>query len=111
MMFKEDRRRVIDNDTLTVVKGYVGSYPNAFTRIPIDHMESTIDSYLKIKDEIGYYHFAKKYSIQRNCPCFWGESVWHYKKSLELQPIEGGLFDMYRFHRIGEKADAKVLKW
>ncbi|MFZ2632564.1 MAG: fatty acid cis/trans isomerase [Desulfosalsimonadaceae bacterium] len=111
MMFKEDRRRVIDNDTLTVVKGYVGSYPNAFTRIPIDQMGITIDSYLKIKDEIGYYHFAKKYSIQRNCPCFWEESDWHHTKALELQPIEGGLFDLYRFHRIGEKADAKVLKW
>jgi hypothetical protein len=111
MMFEEDRRRIIDNDTLTVVKGYVGSYPNAFSRIPIDQMEPTIDQYLRIKDVVGYYNFSKSFSIQRNCPCFWEESDWHYKKSLELQPIEGGLFDMYRFHRIGEKADKKITRW
>jgi hypothetical protein len=111
MMFDEDRRRVIENDTLTVVKGYMGSYPNAFSRTPIDQMKQTIDKYLQIKDEIGYYNFSKSHSIQRNCPCFWEESDWHYKKSLELQPIEGGLFDMYRFHRIGKKADAQITKW
>jgi hypothetical protein len=111
MMFKEDRRRVFADDTLTVVKGYVGSYPNAFTRIPIDQMAPTLDRYLQIKDDIGYYHFAKKFSVQRNCPCFWEEADWHNKNTIELNPIEGGLFDLYRFHRIGEKADEKIINW
>lgn len=99
------------NDTLTVVKGYVGSYPNSFTRIPIDQLEPAIDRYLQVKDKIGYYNYSKSFSIQRNCQCFWEESDWHYKKYLEQEPIEGGLFDMYRFHRIGEKADEKITKW
>lgn len=111
MMFGEDHRRQVENDTLTVVKGYIGSYPNAFSRIPIEELEATIDVYRKVKDPVGYFELAKKHSIQRNSPDFWQESDWHYRNFLEQDPIEGGLFDMYRFHRIGEKADAKMVKW
>jgi hypothetical protein len=110
MVFREGRRRVIEDDTLTVVKGHVGSYPNAFIHIPIDQIEDRIDSYLNIKDKLDYYNFAKKYAIKRNSPNFWEESDWHYRKYLKDQPVEAGLFDMYRFHRIAEKSDSQF-KW
>jgi Fatty acid cis/trans isomerase (CTI) len=106
MLFKEDRRRILEDDTLTVVKGHVGSYPNAFSRIPIDRIEDGLDAYLKIKNKLDYYNFAKKYAIQRNSPSFWEESDWHYRKFLKDKPVEAGLFDMYRFHRIADKSDA-----
>jgi hypothetical protein len=106
MLFNEGRRRIVENDTLTVVKGYVGSYPNAFSRIPIDQIDDHIDAYLKIKNELDYYHFAKRFAIQRNSAGFWEESDWHYRKFLHDKPIEAGLFDMYRFHRIAEKSNA-----
>ena len=106
MLFDEARRRVIEDDTLTVVKGHQGSYPNAFSHIPIDQIETRIDAYLKIKDKLDYYNYAKQYAIQRNSPNFWEESDWHYQKFLKDQPVEAGLFDMYRFHRIAEKSDA-----
>ncbi len=110
MLFREDRRRVLEDDTLTVVKGYVGSYPNAFGYVPIDQIEVRIDAYLKIENKLDYYNFAKQYGIQRNSPGFWGESDWHYRKFLKDQPVEAGLFDMYRFHRIAEKSDSQF-KW
>lgn len=106
MLFREDRRRVPENDTLTVVKGHVGSYPNAFIRFTIHEIEDRVDRYLKIKNRLDYYTFAKQHGIQRNSPIFWQESDWHYRKFLESQPIEAGVFDMYRFHRIAEKSDA-----
>ncbi|NQT56091.1 MAG: fatty acid cis/trans isomerase [Desulfobacteraceae bacterium] len=34
-MFGEDRKCIVDDDTLTLVKGCVGSYPNAFVRVHI----------------------------------------------------------------------------
>jgi hypothetical protein len=110
MLFDEARRRELEDDTLTVVKGHVGSYPNAFSHIPIDQIEGRIDSYLNIKDKLDYYNFAKKYAIQRNSPNFWVESDWHYRKYLKDLPVEAGLFDMYRFHRIAEKSDSQF-KW
>jgi hypothetical protein len=106
MLFDENRRRVLDDDTLTVVKGYTGSYPNAFSRIPIDEIEARIDAYLRIQNMLDYYNYAKEHGIQRSSPNFWAESDWHYRKFLKSKPVEAGLFDMYRYHRIGEKSDA-----
>jgi Fatty acid cis/trans isomerase (CTI) len=106
MLFDEARRRVLEDDTLTVIKGYTGSYPNAFSRMAIDEIETRIDDYLKIMNALDYYNYAKERGIQRNSPNFWAESDWHYQKFLKDQPVEAGLFDMYRYHRIAEKTDA-----
>ena len=65
---------------------------------------------LKIKDAVRLYNFAHRYAVQRTNPDFWVESDWHYQKFLRDEPVEAGLFDMYRFNRIGMKSDAKF-KW
>jgi hypothetical protein len=111
MMAKEDSRRRLEDDSLTVVKAHIGSYPNSFSKIPVEELESIVDGYLKIKDSIDYFVLAQKEAIQRNSPIFWEESDWHYRTYMKNEPIEGGLFDLYRFLRIGEKADAKLIEW
>ena len=110
MMFEEGRRRTPEDDTLTVVKGHTGSYPNAFSRIPIDEIEAHIDTYFNIRDRLDYYNYSKKHGIQRNNPIFWQESDWHYQTYLTARPVEAGLFDLYRFHRIAEKTEA-AFEW
>ena len=107
MLFEEGRRRVLEDDTLTVIKGYTGSYPNAFSRIPLEEIETRIDTYLGIRNKLDYYNYAKQHVIQRNSPSFWEESDWHYQTYLKRQPVEAGLFDMYRYHRIAEKTEAR----
>jgi hypothetical protein len=82
-MFSEERRRIVDDDTLTLVKGYVGSYPNAFCRVHIEQIEDFVEDFLKIKDQLSYYNFARQYAIRRTNPNFWAESDWHYKKFLK----------------------------
>lgn len=109
MMFMENRRRIPDNDTLTVVRGYVGSYPNSFAVIPIESIENCVNDYLHIKDKLDYYNFAKTYAVQRNSDLFWEESDWHYQTFLNRQPVEAGLFDMFRYHRIAEKSESGFL--
>jgi hypothetical protein len=109
-MFGEERRRLVADDTLTIVKGYVGSYPNSFVRVNLDEIEEFVESFLKIRDQLSYYHVARKYAIRRTSPNFWEEADWHYQKYLKDEPVEAGLFDMYRFNRIAEKSDAEF-KW
>jgi hypothetical protein len=109
-MFGEERRRIVDDDTLTLVKGYVGSYPNSFVRVHIDEIEEFVESFLKIRDQLSYYNVARKYGIRRTSPDFWEEADWHYQEYLKDEPVEAGLFDMYRFNRIAEKSDAHF-KW
>jgi hypothetical protein len=109
-MFSEKRRRVADDDTLTLVKGYVGSYPNAFCRVHIEQIENFVEDFLKIRDQLSYYNFARQYAIRRTNLNFWAESDWHYEKFLKDEPVEAGLFDMYRFNRIALKSDSQF-KW
>jgi len=109
-MFGEERRRIIDDDTLTIVKGHVGSYPNSFVRVHLDEIEEFVESFLKIRDQLSYYNVARKYAIRRTSPSFWEEADWHYQKYLKDEPVEAGLFDMYRFNRIAEKSNADF-KW
>ena len=105
-MFGEERRRIVDDDTLTLAKGYVGSYPNAFCRVHIEQIENFVESFLKIRDQLSYYNFARQHGIRRTSQNFWAESDWHYQKFLKDNPVEAGLFDMYRFNRIAEKSDS-----
>jgi len=109
-MFGEERRRIVDDDTLTLVMGYLGSYPNAFCRVHIEQIEDFVEDFLKIKDQLSYYNFARQYAIGRTSPNFWVESDWHYEKYLKDEPVEAGLFDMYRFNRIALKSDSQF-KW
>ncbi len=64
----------------------------------------------QFKDQLSYYNLAKTHAVRRTSPNFWEEADWHYKKYLKDQPIEVGLFDMYRFNRIALKSDAQF-KW
>jgi hypothetical protein len=109
-MFGEERRRIVADDTLTLVKGYVGSYPNSFVRVHIDEIEEFVENFLKIRDQLSYYNVARQHGIRRTSPNFWEEADWHYQKYLKDEPVEAGLFDMYRFNRIAEKSDAHF-KW
>jgi hypothetical protein len=109
-MLGEDKRRIVDDDTLTLVKGHVGSYPNSFCRVNLAQIDDFVDDFLTIRDQLSYYNVAGKYSVKRTSSNFWEEADWHYKKYLKDQPIEAGLFDMYRFSRVAEKSDVQF-KW
>jgi len=109
-MFEEEKRRIVKDDTLTIVKGHLGGYPNSFTRVNLDEIEEFVEGFLKIRDQLSYYNIARKYAIRRTSKNFWEEADWHYQKYLKDEPVEAGLFDMYRFDRIAEKSDAEF-KW
>lgn len=104
VMFNEERHRAVKDDTLSVLRGHIGSYPNSYGRVHIDQIQDFVDEFLKIKDEIGAYYFRRKYGIGRTHPDFWQEADWHYEKFLTEKPVEGGQFDLNRFHRISDRS-------
>ena len=106
-LFDEERRRLLDSDTLTVVKSYIGSYPNSFIKVDIDKVDDFAKKLVKLKDKIGYFNLASKYVARRTSPDFWVESDWHNQNSLKEDPVEAGIFDLYRYHRISELFKAK----
>ncbi len=95
-LFLEAQRRLPENDTLTVAKGIVGTYPNAFFDIEAGELASFISSIQAINTADDYRRLKDDYSVRRTSNNFWQFAdnlhAW-YKKN---QPLEFGLLDFNR---------------
>ncbi|MDP3875444.1 MAG: fatty acid cis/trans isomerase [Methylobacter sp.] len=99
-IFGENLRREPEKDTLTVVSGFLGSYPNMFfgvteAQLPafieqLKHSQSTADSDL----------FYSTYGIRRSNPEIWDYYDWFNQKYQYEQPESWGLFDMNRYENL-----------
>ncbi|MCB1706171.1 MAG: fatty acid cis/trans isomerase [Halioglobus sp.] len=96
-VFHEDQRRVPEEDYLTVVKGFIGSYPNAFFQVPESELEAFVTAIESMRNETDYASLVSFYGIRRNQEAFWPLSDKfhsHYQKTF---PREAGLFDLNRY--------------
>lgn len=96
-MFHETKRRVPEEDYLTVVKGFIGSYPNAFFQVPESQLESFVTAISAMRDETDYATLVSVYGVRRNQASFWPLSDELYEHYLETYPREAGLFDVNRY--------------
>ncbi len=96
-MFKEDARRLPDEDTLTVVPGFLGAYPNAFYRVTANRLPWFVKSVGNLQSEADYAQLSSSFALRRTDKRFWPHSddlIENYRKTY---PIEAGLFDYNRF--------------
>ncbi len=96
-LFKEDDRRLLDEDTLTLVPGFLGAYPNAFYRLGVHQLPNLIETIKQLNSKESYTDLSARFAIRRTNPQFWSHTdMLHaaYRKSF---PIEAGLFDFNRF--------------
>lgn len=95
-LFSEDERRIPAEDTLTVLSGVVGTYPNAFFQVSEQQLNTFIDELKNIKTEQDYSQLKDKFAIRRTDPNFWQYAdklhIW-YKKN---QANSAGLLDFNR---------------
>ena len=97
-IFKESERRIPEEDYLSVVKGFIGAYPNVFFQLPEEKLEQFVDEIIAMRNEKDYADLVTAYGVRRtNASLFWPLSDRlnaHYRES---QPIEAGLFDLNRY--------------
>jgi hypothetical protein len=96
-VFHENQRRVPEEDYLTVVKGFIGSYPNAFFQVPESELDDFVDAIESMRNETDYARLVSFYGIRRNQATFWPLSdklLQHYRETF---PREAGLFDLNRY--------------
>jgi hypothetical protein len=96
-IFREAQRRIPQEDYLTVVKGFIGSYPNAFFSVPESELVSFVSSIESLRGEADYADLVSRYGVRRNQDTFWPLSDKlhaHYKNTY---PREAGLFDLNRY--------------
>ncbi len=96
-MFQDEDRRDRSQDTLTVVKGLYGSYPNFFFDLDIQQVEAFVSRFETITDRKEYEEFVGLYGVRRTNTGFWSVSDWFQNRAVENKPLRAGIFDLNRY--------------
>ena len=99
-MFVEKLRRQPEKDTLTVVPGLLGSYPNIFLSIKKEQFSEFIEALRQAQNESDQDSFYRQYGIRRSNPEIWGYSDWFYQQSIKDNPVKAGIFDLNRYKNL-----------
>jgi len=92
----ESDRRVPVEDTLSVVRGVLGSYPNAFYTVPRASLGEFVDRVGGITSEDDYAALQERFGVRRTDPEFWRVSDQLHALFRGERPIEAGLLDLSR---------------
>ncbi len=98
-IFGEESRLNSSKDTLDIIEGSVGSYPNLFAVV---HHTDLPDFFELITDFDGSKHDMikiNKYFISRSDPKFWETFDWFQAHFEQADPLNAGLYDLNRYYR------------
>jgi hypothetical protein len=96
-LFGEQRRRLPDEDTMIVLNGFVGAYPNAFFEVDAADLPAFVEGVRGLASEADYSKLLGRYGIRRTDGRFWGYSDEITAAYRSWAPREAGLFDYNRF--------------
>ncbi len=96
-LFSEDERRLPDEDTLTVTRGFIGAYPNAFYRVPDNRLGDFVNLIADLRSAQDYSTLAATFAVRRTDPDFWAYSDALHDAYRKAEPVEAALFDYNRF--------------
>ncbi len=97
-MFAEDRYRLPDDDTLGIVRGPIGSYPNLFLVVKPEQLTAFIEQLGKLRvGDDSWPAFLDAYGVRRRSKDFWTHADWFAQRAVRDEPIDGGLLDLSRY--------------
>ncbi|MDP1709727.1 MAG: fatty acid cis/trans isomerase, partial [Candidatus Komeilibacteria bacterium] len=99
-IFGENLRREPEKDTLTVVPGFLGSYPNMFFGVAEAQLATFIEQLKISRSTTDSDLFYSRYGIRRTNPEIWDYYDWFNRKYQQEQPENWGLFDMNRYENL-----------
>ncbi|MBU2871706.1 fatty acid cis/trans isomerase [Colwellia sp. E2M01] len=95
-LFFENSRLMPEKDTVAVLRGIVGNYPNAFFKVDKADLSQFVSTLTQIKTEEDYSALKDKFAIRRTSPNFWQYAdelhTWYEKH----YPRSAGLLDFNR---------------
>ncbi len=92
-LFHESARQVKEEDSLTVVPGFLGAYPNALYEVDRAHLGEFVEAVARLDSEAAYRALRLRYGVLRNSEQFWPHSDRINQANRALAPIDSGLFD------------------
>ena len=96
-LFKEEERRLPEEDTLTVVKGFIGAYPNYFFQLNEQELGQFARDVQALSSEKDYQALLQRYGVRRNAPWFWRLSDKLHSMYQRQDAIEYGVMDYNRY--------------
>lgn len=95
-MFKEAQELIPAENTLTVVPGFIGAYPNAIYRVRPEDLPAFTAAVAALGSEADYGKLADRFAVRRTNPGFWAVSDRMIEDYLASVPLEAGILDYSR---------------
>lgn len=95
-LFFEEDNRDIENDTVTLVHGLIGSYPDSFLYLKETDIAKLVVALQNMKSAKDYEKMLDVFAIRRTNPNFWHFSDKLHKSFMLHEPIRGGWLDFNR---------------
>jgi hypothetical protein len=95
-LFNEQNRRLPNEDHLTVLRGFVGQYPNTLFSTTRAELSEFVEHVCKLSDEQAYAALHARFGIGRTNPAFWSFSDRAHAAFARTAPLQAGLFDFNR---------------
>ncbi|MGE0482595.1 MAG: fatty acid cis/trans isomerase [Gammaproteobacteria bacterium] len=95
-MFDEADRRRPAEDTVTVVDGVLGAYPNAFFELSAEELPAFAAAVASLGDEDDYRALRDRYGVERTSARFWPLSDSVHAEQRARLPLEAGILDYNR---------------
>ncbi|HET9700933.1 MAG TPA: fatty acid cis/trans isomerase, partial [Burkholderiales bacterium] len=95
-VFTEGQTILSAENTLTLVPGFIGAYPNALYALPGGELRGLTEAVAALASEADYRALADRYAVRRTRPDFWEHSDALQDAYAGWAPIEAGLFDYNR---------------
>jgi hypothetical protein len=95
-LFNEAKNRLPDEDTLTLVTGFIGAYPNAFWDVRSTDLNDLSNRIRTLESESDYKKLMDNYGVRRTSDQFWAFGDLIHQKYRDMAQVEAGLFDFNR---------------
>jgi hypothetical protein len=96
-LLDEDKRRLPDEDTLTVLEGLVGAYPNTFYRVTAGDLPTFVEAVERLGSAADYTRLAARFGVAASDPDFWKVSDRVIDAFARQSPVDAALPDYGRF--------------
>jgi hypothetical protein len=96
-IMSENSRLSPEQDSLTILPGIMGAYPNQFLVVEEAVLPQMIDQILSIKGKKEYRQLAKDFFVDRYSPKIWDIYDTLNAQLLAEEPVEAGILDLSRY--------------
>jgi hypothetical protein len=96
-IFDDESRANPDEDTLTVLRGLEGSFPQFFFEVDLSEVELFVDLVTNVKTRADYERFVGRFGLRRTNSAFWGLADWFNDQYMREEPVRAGVFDLNRY--------------